>query len=123
MRLREAGRGFAGRGECVRHTGGAECVCACVLVCVYMEVRYMSHGESVVVILSHNPPVCLEQANKQQHGTQRAALPRQTTDISDESMFFMNNEIPTQKHIHSQTNSYTCCTPHKKTKEISEMCC
>ncbi len=35
MRLREAGRGFASRGECVRHTGGAECVCACVGVCIW----------------------------------------------------------------------------------------
>lgn len=81
-------------------------MCARECVCVYMEVRYMSHGESAVAILSHNPPVCLQQTNKQQHGTQRAALPRQTTDISEESMFFMNNEIPTQKHIHSQTNKH-----------------
>lgn len=105
-------------GECVRSTGGGSvcarvCVRACL--CVYVEVRYMSRGESAVVILSHHPPLCLQQTNKQQHGTQQAALPRQTTDISEESMFLMNNEIPTQKNtsLPTKTNTYTCCTPHR----------
>lgn len=88
---------------------------------VHMEAWYMSHEERAV--LTHTPPFCLQRTNKQQHGTQRAALPRQTTDISEGSVFFMNNEISTQNtstplHTHTHPNS-VYCTPHKKPVKVS----
>lgn len=72
---------------------------------VHMEACYTPHEERAVVIHSHHPPVRLQQTNKQQHGTQRAALPRQTTNISKGSVFFMNNEI-------SAKNTYTTAQTH-----------
>lgn len=77
---------------CVR-----ECVCVCIWKCA--------------------PTTLPSASNKQQHGTQQAALPRKITDISEESMFSMNSEIPTQKTTPYQTNTSTCCTPHNKTNE------
>lgn len=46
MHLREAGRGLAGRGECVCRTGGGSaCVCASVFVCVHGSALYVSWGK------------------------------------------------------------------------------
>lgn len=75
----------------------------CVWARAYMETRYTSHGESAVSILSHHPPFCRQQTNKKTNMEQAA-------EISEESMFFMNNEIPAPKNTSTpnQTNMYIC---------------
>lgn len=118
MHLREAGRGLAGQGECVRRTGGGSaCVRASVFVCVYGSALYVSWGKCGFDPL---PPSSLLPATNKQTTTwnQLAALPRQMTDISEESMFFMNNEITTSKNKSTPTqNIYTYAVHTQKKRK------
>ncbi len=101
------------RGMRAPHRRGRVCGRECV--CVSMEVRYMSHGESAVAIL---PSACNKQTNNNMEPSGLHFQDKRPTLARKVCSLWIMRFPPKNTSTPKQTNTYTCCTPHKKLMEF-----